>query len=1187
MGPDPFSMPSFGAQSASQNHAALQQAVNQAAPLATQWHGPAHGVDIAQVFNQPAQPKPGGVISNFAHFIGGIGSEVGHITEGAAKWLGNSAINMAESPYHYAQGLGHAILDNKDINMINAQNKQNGDMLDQLTNSYKAGRISHQQYQTGLNSLIKEGISLNQQQKSLDNRIQGDKGDAIKATVDVASLLVTIYGAGFGSIAGKSATADIAAGGLVQQEGVHAGVIDAINFLKNGSPSKAFEAVGNKINNVAVNAGVFKGLPEAAQKAVQTATAEVVASNPGTMTAAQIAKASAANLALKYPIYYNMADAQAQEIYQKLDDHKYGAAVQQLAFNAALLLSGGPIGQALKYAGKGIGAARAATFARTAFIDELSKGIGDGSPDGLYNAIMKIGDKSAQAEVVRNLSSVEATNLAATQGKDSVAAAWRVLNGMSAYEGMGMNQFTHEEALNNMVNFAKAQRIVDEVGKTNNLGPITVGRVDARALNSISAQLSPLITADSKDSAMNAWDALKAENTTQAWANNENFDRQIKNLINRSETPAQLDDAIRNIRASFKVDGFPAAQAKQLEKMGYIPIKPVNLEAPFREGSGQLATRFTDKSGDFFLKAVQPLPVLSSMGSLLTHMGLSPTASTSRVYQIFNSNLAENIANSNAIKMFADKAGTDTETADNLIKRLSNYAHTPQTFAQKAAPITDLRQMTTGDIMKALPELSKADAKELKGAIMDAMLQVPLQVRGLGDKLVDLGYAINPAQKAMLRIQQGARFAWNPFFQAKLATKTEILSQAEAGGKFPTIGGMDKILQMVFPDKYRQLDDVRGVLREAGMFEKRPAQIGEGLTGEAVNDAGVAGANLTHKLLPTQERSIAGLISVQADRVGMSVADFVKYQPNAVRDTIQTIAQYDRNSEFLHSAMARTLNLAFFPFRFEYKVAAVMARNLSQRSVMTQLAVINGLYQAHDWLNSPEGTAWYSQNSDVIQLVKYFTPIQTLGEVTHLLGMNPDSIGSFGELGGLPFGWIPQMLDAQGLTNFGGAYVSPKTGQTLPDYIPTTDKGRLAAAIQDLIGSLYTYPGVTAGLPSKTSLDRNIALHITGTSKKTDFTQVTPDVSQRQQNFAQAVQQANPNPQPPKNQQILGGIPNQTSPTTNVPRLPAEIDTLPGKLSKPKSGKRAKGLNADGTPHLKKTQFRPSALPGQSSVGQL
>jgi hypothetical protein len=167
------------------------------------------------------------------------------------------------------------------------------------------------------------------------------------------------------------------------------------------------------------------------------------------------------------------------------------------------------------------------------------------------------------------------------------------------------------------------------------------------------------------------------------------------------------------------------------------------------------------------------------------------------------------------------------------------------------------------------------------------------------------------------------------------------------------------------------------------------------------------------------------------------------------------------------------------------------------------------------------------------------------------------------------------MLDAQGLTNFGGVYVSPKTGQTVPDYVPVSDKGKLATAIQDLLGSLYTYPGATVGLPSKTSIDTNIALGITGATKKKDFNKVTPEIPEGDQDFATTVQnlsattlhqnvQSNP---PVPHLQPTARVEPQSSPLTTALLKPARTTTS----SKKK----------------KKAEYVPQLLPGQSSLGQL
>jgi hypothetical protein len=511
---------------------------------------------------------------------------------------------------------------------------------------------------------------------------------------------------------------------------------------------------------------------------------------------------------------------------------------------------------------------------------------------------------------------------------------------------------------------------------------------------------------------------------------------------------------------------------------------------------------------------------------------------------------------------------TPQEASDLILKKLSNYAHNPTsggiqfgTVARLRAPITDLRQLTTNDIAKALDVLP-SQAKEVANALMDSMIQVPLEIRGLGGKIEDLNIKYNPTAKFLSRTQGAARFAWNPFFQMKLAYKTEALSQLQAGGKFPTILGTNKILSVIFPEHYAQLDSIRGALRDAGIFDKAASHVA--VTGEGVNDITSQSANLTHKLLPSQERSIAGLVATQANKANLPVDKFIQQFPSQVRDTVQAIAQYDRNNSFLNSPMARTLNFAFFPFRFETKVASLTAQALAKTSPMTQFAVIKGFYNGSQFLKSPQGQIWYSQNADVLKLLAYFTPVSTLNSFATILGGKADSVGSFGELGGLPLGWIPQLLDAEGLTHISqSAYLDPKTGKELANYVPVTARGALLIAVQDLIGQLFTYPGAQAGLPSKTSIDRNIALELTGANKKQDLAQapllpLSPDQQQYQQNIQSANGTAQPAPQ-------SQGAPFQT------PSIPVPAQSIP--LATPRQPKSAVA------PKLKKSQFRPAPLP--------
>lgn len=1158
-------MPSFGG---AQNFSGmLNQEVSQAAPMATQWHGPLAGPNIQQVFNQvKAPPTPqGGVMSQFGHWLGGTVSQIGSVAGGAASWLGRQAVGFgegltikpAEFAYDATTGAYRTFEENNQENQISSKQ-------DNLNNLYKSGRINAKEYQSSLKDLINQRNQLSQSIKITQKRLSNSQSEGI----DTASSLITLATAGVGS-----APAD-------------AGEIAATQYLKSTGAENFFSVAEAAINKAASNPSVFEGLSDSAQKAVQLAAADVVSKSSG-MTAAQIARTTAMNLAFKYPVYFNYLSSTGKQLYTELDQNKYGAAVRTLAFNAGLMLSGGPIGKALEMGGKATGGILARTFGQSSFIDHLSEGIGDGDPGGLVKAIQKLPEDD-QADVVQQLSAVQATNMAAV-GNDPAAAAVRVLNGMENYEGLSMTQFSHEDALNNMVNFAKAQRIASDTAKSLGMGDVTVGRVDARDLNEISSQLSPAIDS-SKDDALQSWEALKTQNPNSAWANNENFDKQIKSLVGKYGNSADLDDAIRNVKASFRVEGFPSATEKQLSKMGYIPITPANIEAPFTEGSGKLATKFSG-SNDFFTHAVEPLPILGYLGDALTSAGLSPNASSARVYQIFNDNLAKNLAES-GVGDIGRFAGEDAQqTTDSMIKQLSSYVKNPTAGKLLSkTPINDLRMMTTKDIQAAL-DVSASDAKNVQKAIAQSYLQVPMAVRGLGDRAVDLLYKNGPissVERRYQRIQGAARFSWNPFFQyLRVVPKTEILTSFEGGGAISHT--VNKAISLMFGESTESLSSVTGMLRDGGFLEKS-GSLGNVVGGEAVEFGGSMSANLSKRLLPEQEKSISGLISSEASRVGVDTQTYIQQFPQEVRDTIQAIASYDKHSNFLNSPLARTLNVAFFPFRFEAKVAGVMVRSLAKTSLMTQVAVVNGTLRAHQWLNSPEGMAWYSKNSQAIGFFEYITPTAELNQVFQsLLPGHDHSLGNFGELGGLPFGFIPQLLDAEGLTHFNQPAVDASTGQVYSQYIPASTKGQMAIAIQDFLGTLYSYPGAEMGLPSKTSLDRSVALGVTGGSKKTDLQLNTPDtssLSMQQQNFIQATQQANrgnPNSQATLQNPAQTGQPNFIPPNQVNPGVP--VPPTAGPMPANKVAKSGSGSGS--STKLKKGQRIPQLLPGQTQLGQL
>jgi hypothetical protein len=758
------------------------------------------------------------------------------------------------------------------------------------------------------------------------------------------------------------------------------------------------------------------------------------------------------------------------------------------------------------------------------------------------------------------------TNMKRANGVPATAINY-IQDHLENYVSWGsLKNMTHQQVWDNMVAYFKHAEGLQKLK--------AAGQIDGIAASDTRAIVPGRWTIEDKNriALADSWEAWKQANPNTAAANNPNLDRQIGEIFKNSKTAEERAKAIKAIPAQFGLEGVPKAYADQMVKDGYVAIIPKNhnLDAvPFEQTSGKLAT--TGAEGDFFVKAGQTVPVLRSVGSFLTWAGLSPTVAEQRVGDVFQSNLVSQLAERGYKGLAGD---TQEQASSDVLSKLSNYMKAPSegkvnlNGSPLRAPMTDYRQLTTKDVMAAL-HVDKATAKNVQSAILQSYLEVPRQISGLGTRILDYNFKFNPVAGAYSRLQGALRFSWNPIFeQGKLPIKAEILSQLQTGGKFPTVAGTNTFMKLFFPGQYKEIDSIA---KDANFRKLMPG----GLGGEAADITGATASGTGHYNLNTL-RPVAGVIRSMADRMGIDTKTLLEQYPEKVTDAATAILHYDRKADFLNSPMARTLNVAFFPFRFNVKVTTFMVKALAKQDPAVQYAIIKGTMDAHKFLNSPQGQAWYSQNADAITLFKYFSPLETLSVISNALGMKHDSTAQYGELGGLPFGWIPLMLDSVGLTHFGQAYVNPKTGVIAKDYVPTNMYGAANAAIQDLLSSLYTYPGAEVGLPSKGSIDRRVVGGILPGSSKDFKAQNPTNVTPQEQQFSQSVQSVNPQ-QPSSGYRAAPHIPG-----TDVPQGYSPINvTNPNKRTGPGTPRTSSG------PKKKKADFTPQLLPGQSTLGQL
>jgi hypothetical protein len=869
-----------------------------------------------------------------------------------------------------------------------------------------------------------------------------------------------------------------------------------------------------------------------------------------------------------------------------------------------------------------------AMFGQKTVMEELSKLTGDGSKDGIFK-VLASAVENGDTKLVEDYKVMEEMNLRRANG-NPVTAAHFIADWYDQTFSKDLTT-THEKFLDHLATYNRDYQAIVEAakaGKVLGVSPadaerIVLGRGDTalkyelsnalKAVDEAMGQKAPISTAvqysekdieahmalgatreqaiaslssettssvpstfaDVVQERQAAVQKLIDDNPQRAAFSSHTFMNQVNTIIATEQDTGKMIKRLNSMGFAEELAGVPKDLKEQLAKNGHMVVLPQKTFQKYvsyadvadkslasaSKGVAQTEQNLAQKGlPSVFDEAAHPVPILSSVGAVLQKMGLSPADSGTAVQRTFKTNFAASLDES----LLTTGVSRD-ESASTIMNKLASYAKDSQTLKNRAFPVTDFRQFTDKEIGVALG-ISKEQAKNVSKSLMQSMLSVPVELRGLGDKIMDLNYKFNPLAGGYARVQAAGKFYWNPFFKSQHAVQTEILSQLESGGKFPTLGLTDKFVQQLFPERYATLDKTVGELRSAGIFGRiTQGYVDEGATSNAV---GAIGARLGR----SQERSLAGLVQVAAEKVGVDVPTYVNEYRQEVTDMLRTLVSYPKGNNYLNSPLARTLNVMFYPSRYNTKVAGLMAEHVAKLDPVTQVALIKGMFNMSKWMKSDEGVAWQVQNADVINIMKYFTPLYSLGAVSKILSGNAESISDYGQIGGLPFGFITQLLDSEGITNFNKPYLDPKTGNPLPDYVPKTDAARLNLAIQDLLGSVFTYPGATLGLPSKSSILRTVGNAVPGSKNQFEKVDTQNQLSPSQLNEQRVIQQNQPT-YAPSGQQLKPFKDNVAPTEINVPE-----NRLPRPQALPNMTKSQAQALKGSSRKLKKSNFRPAPL---------
>lgn len=649
------------------------------------------------------------------------------------------------------------------------------------------------------------------------------------------------------------------------------------------------------------------------------------------------------------------------------------------------------------------------------------------------------GDPKAAADYAKmfDQAKVSIDHMNAENRSPEVIAAYQRMHG-NPTEGMTVQEFLQQNH-----NLASASTTYQKLAASGKLtvdsagvkavpkelvGRVGAGKFDQSEKADLIQRLSAVPSAERG--------AIFANDTSRGldYTRNPNVYNAVQNAAVHSD-PALMAKAIHDINGTHSLtpaQGRSATLNKLLSEGskpkvpgGYIPIiKPegaAGFNAPKNIDNAILDTKRGALAG-----------VTDAARKVGLSMSESPAGSTKATLK---ANFAEALA------------GKGVQGDANAIFKQLNKA------TDRAAGAFDPRALTKRQIESALSSVApEANPGTVRKAYTDAMAKLPASQVGLGQSVLNKTLGKSALFNKYMKVQAIGRYEMNPIFWAKQDIKSTGIAAVEGA----RLG-------------------VKTTTEDALALKNNGFLSDKGRGGSDYSVSADSSSSETGQLMrPNQQRIVKWLASSIADAHGTTVSKILEDGgplADQMKQSLSLVHSYGSGG-YLNSPFAKTLNLVVFPSRFATKVGIEASKVLDKMPVATQAATIHSLAQGVQWAKSPDGQQWQKDNSELVGLIKYFTPLTELSSVATFVDGGFHA-GDLGQLGGLPVGVLGTILSGQGWlpSQLGSSqYLDPKTGVPVPSAIPTTVKARLQTGFASLLGSLFSYPGKTAGLPSKTAV---------------------------------------------------------------------------------------------------------------------
>lgn len=241
-----------------------------------------------------------------------------------------------------------------------------------------------------------------------------------------------------------------------------------------------------------------------------------------------------------------------------------------------------------------------------------------------------------------------------------------------------------------------------------------------------------------------------------------------------------------------------------------------------------------------------------------------------------------------------------------------------------------------------------------------------------------------------------------------------------------------------------------------------------------------------------------------AKRFGMTLEEALDYDfvngkqvfknPEVVklmREQLQTLLHYKEG--MLTSPLIKTLNVVFFPMRFQMKAMDIAAKWYGSLSPASRIIVANNWIHFAQWAGTDEGKEWRRTNKNTFfRVLEYSTAYAQVGDAIDAVTRGNLFGGNAGLIGGVPFGFIVEIARNLGYFPDDPEQYNPKTGERFEKEVAVQGAtlAQVTQSIEEIVGQMmpgtpiYTLSGGLLSGSARSFVQRSLIRPLAGIGRQ-------------------------------------------------------------------------------------------------------